>query len=150
MAAHPAVMPVRSRRSDQREAIRQAFVTLDRPLSPQEVLVEARQQHPALGQATVYRALKTLLAEGWLAVVDLPGEWARYEMAGHGHHHHFACTTCRKVFDLPGCAGHLPHALPPGFAAESHVVVIYGRCHACAPKSPPSKTQPPRAERSKQ
>lgn len=132
-------MAVQQRHSDQREAVRQAFVTLDRPLSPQEVLAEARRHHRSIGQATVYRALKALLADGWLTTVDLPGEWARYEMAGHGHHHHFACTGCRKVFDLPGCSGHLHESLPPGFAAESHVVVVYGRCHACGAK--PARTR---------
>lgn len=129
-------MAAQQRHSDQREAVRQAFIALDRPLSPQEVLAQARLQQRRIGQATVYRAIKTLLAEGWLTIVDLPGEWARYEIAGHGHHHHFACTGCRKVFDLPGCGGHLHDTLPPGFAAESHVVVVYGRCHACVGKTP--------------
>ncbi len=55
--------------------------------------------------ATVYRNLKLLVAEGVVQMITLPGESARYEMRGSAHHHHFQCTTCRRVYDIPGCPG---------------------------------------------
>jgi len=119
------------RQTVQREAIRAVFQDEGRPLSPQEVLDGARSRVDRIGQATVYRTIKSLVDEGWLTCVDLPGEWARYEIAGQGHHHHFACVACHRVFDLPGCCGHEHDHLPPGFAAESHAVVVYGRCQDC-------------------
>jgi Fur family transcriptional regulator, ferric uptake regulator len=140
-------MPLQ-RNTGQRDAIRQVFTLLGRPLSPQEVLVEARKSLRRIGQATVYRTIKAFVDEGWLTVVDLPGEWARYEIAGHGHHHHFACRSCRRVFDLPGCCGHLHVDLPAGFAAESHDVVVYGRCEDCGPQAPQRPETKPRRIRS--
>lgn len=115
----------------QRRAIREAFAAAARPLSHQEVLVEARKQVDGMGIATVYRTIKGLVEDGSLAPVDLPGQVARYELAGLTHHHHFACRTCERVFDLPGCTGHIHTHLPVGFTAEEHAVVVYGQCEAC-------------------
>jgi len=115
----------------QRRAIRQVFVDCARPLAPQEVLVEAQRTVRALGIATVYRTIKGLVEEGWLAAVELPGAAARYEVAGKEHHHHFACRSCQRVFDIPGCAGHLHADVPAGFRCDFHAVVIYGLCQGC-------------------
>ena len=60
------------RDTQQRRAIRAALERAGRPLSPAEVLDFAKAGCPGLGTATVYRNLKALLAEEWLAQVDLP------------------------------------------------------------------------------
>lgn len=136
------------RHTSQREAIRQVFKDAGRPLSPQEVLDLARTQVQRLGQATVYRTIKALVDEEWLTIVDLPGDWARYEIAGQHHHHHFACRSCLRVFDLPGCCGHLHIDLPAGFSAEAHDVVVYGQCEDCHCQAPlPKRARPPAATR---
>jgi len=80
----------------------------------------------------VYRTLKALVDEGAVQVVTLPGEGPRYETADHGHHHHFRCDACGKVFDVPGCPGDLGHLAPPGFVVERHEITLYGRCGACS------------------
>jgi len=115
----------------QRRAIRETFTTAARPLSHHEVLVEARKRVDGMGIATVYRTIKSLLDDGSLIPVDLPGQCARYELAGLTHHHHFACRKCARVFDLPGCTGHIHTHLPGGFIAEEHAVVVYGLCESC-------------------
>lgn len=120
------------RSTRQRRAIREAFLEAGRPLSPQEVLDLARRRVPSLGLATVYRNLKALLEEGFLAPVHLPGEPPRYEPAGRGHHHHFHCRVCGRVFELPGCALEAEAHLPPGFRPEGHEVTVYGRCPDCS------------------
>ncbi|WP_337843771.1 transcriptional repressor [Thermus sp.] len=119
------------RSTRQRRAIREAFLEAGRPLSPQEVLDLARRRVPTLGLATVYRNLKALVEEGFLAPVHLPGEPPRYEPAGQGHHHHFYCRACGRVFELPGCALEAEGLLPPGFRPEGHEVTVYGRCPDC-------------------
>ena len=65
--------------------------------------------------------------------MQLAGDPPRYEPAAHGHHHHFQCTRCQRVFDMHGCPGNLAHLAPAGFVVEDHEVTLYGRCADCAP-----------------
>ena len=58
------------RRTRQRDAIRHTFERVNRPIGPHECLQLARREVSALGIATVYRAIKSLLKEGWLRAVD--------------------------------------------------------------------------------
>jgi len=116
----------------QRRAIRRVLETTGRPLSPLEVLSAAHRHVPGLGMATVYRNLKALVQEGEIVAVDLPGEAARYEAAGKGHHHHFRCRRCDRLFEVMGCRPAAVGRPPRGFVAESHDLVWYGRCASCA------------------
>ncbi len=120
------------RETQQRRSIREAFTRAGRPLTPQEVLDEAHQDAPTLGIATVYRNVKALVEDGWLKTVELPGAVPRYELADIGHHHHFHCHECGKVFDIEGCVGKLSSIVPAGFVLESHDITLYGRCPQCA------------------
>lgn len=118
----------------QRRAIRQVFSVARRPLSSGEILNKAREIVPRIGQATVYRTLNAFCREGDIVPVDIPGHTPRYEKAGLGHHHHFVCEGCRKVFELAGCsyAGDAESRLPKGFTVKSHEVILYGQCRDCA------------------
>lgn len=120
------------RSTRQREAIREAFVQAGRPLSPQEAHELAQTSVPRLGIATVYRSIGRMVADGELAVVELPGAPSRYELAGLAHHHHFHCEACGRVYDLPGCPGNIDQLIPPGFRLERHELVLYGACGECA------------------
>lgn len=125
------------RNTRQRAAIRDALQRARRPLLPQEVLQAAQSQAPRLGLATVYRNLKTLVEEGELCTVELPGENPRFEVAGRQHHHHFQCLTCQRVFDVHACPGDLTRLAPPGFTVQDHELTLYGRCSDCtAPPRP--------------
>ncbi len=124
------------RSTRQNAAIREAIAAAGRPLSPTEVLDEARRHVAALGLATVYRNLKALVDAGTIQVVTLPGEVPRYEMAQHGHHHHFRCDVCQKVFDVHQCPGDLAGLAPPGFTVDRHEITLYGRCSECAGGAP--------------
>jgi Fur family transcriptional regulator, ferric uptake regulator len=123
------------RNTNQRRAIRQVFEEVGRPLSPFEVLELAKKHSPGLGIATVYRTIKVLVEDAWLAPVPLPNEAPRYEVAGKPHHHHFSCKQCGKVYDISGCPGDLKGIAPVGYQVESHDIVLYGSCAACAPKN---------------
>lgn len=122
---------VMERSTRQRQAIREVLHQLNRPLSPQEVLEAAQHRVPGLGIATVYRTLKNMIEEGAAVAVELPGEAARYELAGKKHHHHFHCNYCGKVFELEGCVSDFSAMVPRGFKAETHEIVLYGRCADC-------------------
>ncbi|MDX2004901.1 MAG: transcriptional repressor [Meiothermus sp.] len=119
------------RSTRQRQAIRDVLSEMSRPLSPLEVHEAALHKVPGIGIATVYRTLKGLVEEGQAVPVELPGEAARYELAGKKHHHHFHCRDCGKVFEIEGCPGDLSFMVPKGFRAEAHEIVLYGRCDAC-------------------
>ena len=120
------------RNTRQRTAILDAFREADRPLAPGELLALAGKRLPGLGQATVYRAIKSLLDERALVAVAVPGEPDRYEIAGKPHHHHFYCRACQRVYEMEGCPGPLNALAPKGFEVEAHEVLLYGRCAACS------------------
>lgn len=124
-------MPTETRRTQQKQAIRDAFAVAGRPLSPQEALEIAQKRVPGLGIATVYRAIKRFLADEILVSVELPGAPSRYELAGLAHHHHFCCRRCDRVFDVEGCPPRVAELTPEGFALEAHEIVLHGLCSAC-------------------
>ena len=119
------------RTTRQRTAIKDVIESAKRPLSPQEILDAARDKVTGLGLATVYRNLKLLLAEGAVEAITLSGENPLYEAARSGHHHHFQCMNCRRVYDMEGCPGDLRRLAPRGFRVEHHEVTLYGRCSDC-------------------
>ena len=123
--------PSMERSTRQRTAIRDAIAEAGRPLLPQEVFDAAQSQVPGLGIATVYRNLKALALDGELRTVELPGENPRYELVGHGHHHHFQCNVCERVFDVHACPGDLSKLAPRGFTVEDHDLTLYGKCSDC-------------------
>jgi Fur family ferric uptake transcriptional regulator len=120
------------RQTNQRAAIEDCLHAAPHPMSLDELLQAARSQAPGLGIATVYRNLKRMVEEGAVVPVVLPEEPARYELAGKGHHHHFRCRLCHKVYDIPACIGDLGHLLPEGFRLEAHEILLFGLCRACA------------------
>ena len=115
----------------QKTAIRDTFVEADRPLSPDEVLEGAQRHHPSLGKATVYRNIQSLVDEGWLQPVELPGDSTRYEVAGKEHHHHFQCNQCKKLYEMQGCIPQFKPKLPRGFRTTGHEFFLYGLCSQC-------------------
>jgi len=126
----PPAAPERQTR--QRQAIHDAIADAGVPLSPREILEQAQSRIEGLGMATVYRTLKLLADARVVAVVDIPGESPRYELAGKGHHHHFCCRACGKVYELEGCCGHFDDLTPPGFTLDGHELVLFGTCARCA------------------
>ncbi len=70
------------RSTRQRDAIRALFTPEGRPLSPKEIQERADREAPGISLATVYRTVKALEELGEIVRVDLPGETARYELAG--------------------------------------------------------------------
>ncbi len=124
-------MIVQARKTRQKDAIRAAFLSANRPLSPDETLHHARELVEGISIATVYRNIGSLLEENWLTAIALPGETARYEVAGKEHHHHFRCNDCHKIFEMPGCGVQFQPNLPKGFRVTGHEFFLSGSCSAC-------------------
>ncbi len=121
-----------SRKTKQRDALQAILERSERPLSVDELLEAASKRVEGLGVATVYRAVSALLEAGWIEAVELPGEPTRYERSDKGHHHHFQCERCDRVFDIAGCLGNLRRLAPPKFRVKQHSVTLYGVCAGCA------------------
>ncbi|MCC5829635.1 MAG: transcriptional repressor [Phycisphaeraceae bacterium] len=126
---------VGERRTSQREAITAAIRQSKGPLAVEEILHRARKMTRTLGIATVYRTLKLLTESGQVHALTLSDGQIRYEAADLGHHHHFHCRACGRVFDLPGCPikrieQDIP--VPEGFQIEDHELTLNGLCAACA------------------
>ena len=126
------------RNTRQKRAIRDAFMVEDRPLSTEEAFAAAQSEIQGLGIATVYRSIRSLLEDGWLTAIDVPGKGTLYELAGKEHHHHFSCTKCLRVLELDGCETDIAVRLPRGFRASGHDVTIYGLCPECSIIKPSS------------
>jgi Fur family ferric uptake transcriptional regulator len=97
-----------------------------------ELFDAASKKVDGLGVATVYRAVGTLLDSGEIEAVEIPGEPTRYERSDKGHHHHFQCEKCQRVFDVAGCLDNLRKLVPPRFRLRDHAVTLYGLCGGCA------------------
>ena len=72
---------------------------------------------------------------------DHPGRDSRraspcYEPTDRGHHHHFICQHCRRVFDLPGCVGGLEGWLLRISGLNGTKLCLYGACASCAGLDP--------------
>lgn len=124
-------MSVIPRQTRQKQAIRNSFTQADRPLGPEEVLTLAKANVAGMSIATVYRNIGSLVEEGWLTAVALPGTSPRYEVAGKKHHHHFQCNDCEKVYELSGCDIAVTPQLPKGFRMTGHDFFLYGTCAEC-------------------
>jgi len=126
--------PVQRRRTRQRAAIRAVLEEARRPLSIAEILDLAQRSVPGLGIATVYRTVGTLVEEGVLAQVEIGGEAPRYEISGRGHHHHFRCRRCQRVFEVEGCLPEIQRLAPAGYLVEDHEILLFGLCPDCTPR----------------
>ena len=120
------------RNTTQRMAIEKVFREHERPLGVDEVIKHGRKLVASLNQATVYRNLKILVDDGWLVRITHPSLGVLYERTGKGHHHHFHCRECNRVFELPGCTLKEEEAAPDGYIVEGHEIFLFGVCPSCA------------------
>ena len=120
------------RSTRQRDVIARILDGAEGPLAVSDVLERAQAGAPGVGIATVYRTLKLLCDQGRIHPLTLDGE-TLYEASGRGHHHHFSCTACGRVFTLHSCPVALPSGTvyPGGFVVEAHEVTLYGKCPEC-------------------
>jgi Fe2+ or Zn2+ uptake regulation protein len=118
-----------------RRAVVQAIAGQERHFTAEEL----REQLPAVGRATVFRALKLLVESGMLCRVLLEDGNLHYQLSHRGHHHHLLCVQCGTSQDLVGCDIESPLrqvAAQHSFQVSGHWLEVYGRCRAC--QSPPA------------
>jgi Fur family ferric uptake transcriptional regulator len=115
----------------QRALIWNALVHADgRHLSAKEVA----EAIPELHQATVYRALDVLVAEGLARRTEINGRML-YEIAAEHLHHHVVCTQCgvvTHVHDETVRAALQRVARESGYTLADEELTFSGLCPACA------------------
>ena len=116
-----------------RRAVLQVFAAGAQHLSPDDVLARARQLHPRVGRATVYRTLDLLTRLG--VTRPLYGKDGRscFTRIEHGHQH-VVCSRCDRVVELkpdPFLRLARQVAQRTGFAVHSQLLEFYGLCRAC-------------------
>jgi Fur family ferric uptake transcriptional regulator len=117
--------------TQQKLALARLMMTAERPLTPAEICRTGRKAIPSLGIATVYRALKQLVGDGHVRLVEIPGASPHYECTARQHHHFFCCQHCRRLYNLAGCVGGVGALAPRGFSVKRHEIVLYGECRNC-------------------
>src|SRR5262245_26392583 len=91
-----------------------------------------RRRLPRVSLATVYRNLRMLAAEGFLAE-RTAAAGLRFD-GNIGPHDHFTCLTCGRIYDVPARderRGRRCIAARTGFEVLDHRTEYYGRCGAC-------------------
>ena len=122
------------KRSEQREAILEAFLRSDRHLSIDDLLGLAQKRRPEVGRTTVYRTLKLLQAAGLASELVLQGETRFEREHNRRHHDHFICKTCGAIFEFSSdeiekIQDDVAESL--GFVIEGHRHQIFGSCRDC-------------------
>jgi Fur family transcriptional regulator, ferric uptake regulator len=119
------------RETKQRHAIRRAFEVADRPFGPKEVLDIAGQEVHNLGIATVYRNIKTMVDQGALETINLPGEPPRYDLPRPKAENSslIMCKKTNRVFHGNQDV-HIELPTIPGFNIKNYQIIFYGESDA--------------------
>ncbi len=119
----------------QRDRVAAIIFAADRHLSVDDIAALLRRSGEHVGTATIYRALDTLVAAGFVRAHDFGEGFRRYEALDHrGAHGHLVCRRCNGVTEF--VLDQLERALPlvadqHGFLAERTRVEIHGICQEC-------------------
>ena len=98
---------------------------------------ELRRRKPAVGRASVYRALEQLERLGLVQRIEVcrgTAGFERIDPTGH-HHHHAICRDCGRMVPFEDQSLEKALAQVAGamsFDVTEHDVVLRGRCDHCA------------------
>ncbi len=119
--------------TQQRVAVLEYLCSTPTHPTAEEIGGAVNRAQPTTSRASVYNVLHSLKECGLIEELVFDDAVARYD-ANLGPHHHFVCSGCGAVHDVP-C-----DALPPlpkrrlatGHTVESVDVTLRGLCPACA------------------
>ena len=125
------------RRGGARTAVVEALAGHDCAVTALDLDDELRRRKPAVGRASIYRALEQLEQIGLLRRIEVARGVAGYERIEPGgeHHHHAICGDCGAMIPFEDAS--LERAIDKvsgrmSFDAAEHEVTIRGRCERCA------------------
>jgi len=134
LAAADRLTAAGERVTRQRLLIANALAAAGRQLTADQLYRSLRRREPAIGRATVFRTLETLVDAGVARRLELDGHVYAYVACLPAHHHHIACTRCGRVEEIDEAyvtpiARRLAREM--GFAIDDARLDFYGRCATC-------------------
>jgi Fe2+ or Zn2+ uptake regulation protein len=102
-------------------------------LTPAQVFQKAQEAIPGLTEATVYRTLNFLVAQGLALAAHVGSGQLVFEIAGH-EHHHLICRACGHTHEIDHAALQALYEqfqANTGFAIDSVHVTFFGLCPDC-------------------
>ena len=121
------------RLTHQRLEVAREIAQSDMHPSVEAIYCGVRERVPTISLDTVYRTLGTLERLGLINRIDVMAGPARYDAISE-HHHHFICTRCGLIRDLPSAcyeALEVPEAATILGEVESTSVQLRGLCREC-------------------
>src|SRR6188474_1735354 len=134
LAAADRLTAAGERVTRQRLLIANALAAAGRQLTADQLYRSLRRREPAIGRATVFRTLETLVDAGVARRLELDGHVYAYVACLPAHHHHIACTRCGRVEEIDEAyvtpiARRLAREM--GFELDDERLDLYGRCATC-------------------
>ena len=105
--------------------------------SIEAIVQELKERGTPLPRASVYNNIAILLSRGLVMLADAGPGPALYELYTSWHHH-FVCTNCGMIVDIPCIKGEKPCLLPdwvPGVVEEAQIL-FRGLCTDCLTLTP--------------
>ncbi|MBI3805117.1 MAG: transcriptional repressor [Nitrospirae bacterium] len=97
----------------------------------QEIFSKVRESEPGIGQATVYRNLRILKAQGEIIELSFGPGAKRYDR-NIDRHEHFTCRRCGKIDDIyPNYRSLTGSLLEKGYQVDEWKIEAFGRCRGC-------------------
>jgi len=103
-------------------------------VSAQQLHKQLTQHGSAIGLATVYRTLNTLVADGLADSLVNAGE-SLFRDCSKDHHHHLICNSCGVAVEIEAQQAEAwasKVAKDNGFTQVTHTIDIFGICKACS------------------
>jgi Fur family ferric uptake transcriptional regulator len=134
LAAADRLTAAGERVTRQRLLVADALAASGRRLTAEQLYRSLRRREPAIGRATVFRTLETLVEAGVARRLELDGHVYAYVACLPAHHHHIACTRCGRVEEIDEAyvtpiAERLAEEM--GFEIDDARLDFYGRCSTC-------------------
>jgi len=121
----------------QRRTVLEVLVCRSDHPTVDQVFAAVAERMPDVSRATVYRGLETLREFGLVRRVAHPGSAVRFD-GNTDPHHHFLCTRCGAIEDLPleAVSGHEQLAFVGAETDDSAEILVHvrGVCARCRGK----------------
>lgn len=117
-----------------RRAIAETVDRFEGAFTVEDLVTRTREAAPgSSAQATVYRAVASMLEAGYIERVGDRSGSALYSRCGEtSHHHHIVCDGCGRTAPTECPLPLLGAEETGGFVITRHEIVLHGLCPACA------------------
>ena len=134
LTSRPDIMAVLEDRGYRSTVPRRAIVRTIEEMHEGFTAEDVVRKLPAVGRATVFRALKLFLETGIICRLNLIDGAPRYMLSRIEHHHHTVCVKCGKVGEFRAATvERLMRIIGDDLSGEivGHRIELYVICNQC-------------------